>query len=215
MALLEREQTIEAVSASLLKAARGEASVLFVVGEPGLGKTSILAECCANAKGFHLAWADCSELEQAIPFGLLDRLLGGLGAPATTLGSYVEGSREARLTRYAGILGWLRSSAPSPLLLAVDNLHWGDLDSVELLSLLCRRLDGLPVALVATTRPWPSNTLDQARSLAHDRFAVLERLRPLSDLASGELLETRLGAGITCKISWKMRAMHVRATRCC
>jgi DNA-binding CsgD family transcriptional regulator len=193
MALLEREQTIEAVSASLRKAARGEASVLFVAGEPGLGKTSILAECCANAKGFHLAWADCSELEQAIPFGLLDRLLGGLGAPAATLGSFVEGSREARLSRYAGILGWLRSSAPSPLLLAVDNLHWGDLDSVELLSLLCRRLDGLPVAVVATTRPWPSNTLDQVRSLAHDRFAVLERLRPLSDLASGELLETRLG----------------------
>jgi DNA-binding CsgD family transcriptional regulator len=193
MTLLEREQATEAVSAALRRAARGEASVLFVVGEPGLGKTSILADCCARASGFSLAWADCSELEQAIPFGLLDRLLGGLGAPATTLGSYVEGSREARLSRYAGILGWLRTSAPSPLLLAVDNLHWGDLDSVELLSLLCRRLDGLRVAVVASTRPWPSTALDQARSLAHDRFAELERLRPLSNAASGALLEQRLG----------------------
>ena len=193
MTLLEREQATEAVSAALRGAARGEASVLFVVGEPGLGKTSILADCCARASGFNLAWADCSELEQAIPFGLLDRLLGGLGAPASTLGSYMEGSREARLSRYAGILNWLRSSAPTPLLLAVDNLHWGDLDSVELLSLLCRRLDGLRVAVVATTRPWPSTALDQARSLAHDRFADLERLRPLSETASGALLQQRLG----------------------
>ncbi len=193
MRLLEREQATDAVSATLRRAAQGQPRVLFIVGEPGLGKTSILADGCGHAAGFSRAWADCSELEQAIPFGLLDRLLGGLGAPASTAASYVEGSREARLTRYAGILNWLRSSAPSPLLLAVDNLHWGDLDSVELLSLLCRRLNGLRVAVVATTRPWPSIALDQARALAHDRFADLERLRPLSDTASGELLEKRLG----------------------
>ena len=193
MTLLEREQATETVSATLRRAAQGQPRVLFVVGEPGLGKTSILADACGRAAGFNLATADCSELEQAIPFGLLDRLLGGLGAPATTAGSYVEGSREARLSRYSGILSWLRSSAPLPLLLAVDNLHWGDLDSVELLSLLCRRLNGLRVAMVATTRPWPSTGLDQARSLAHDRFAELERLKPLSDEASGTLLELRFG----------------------
>ncbi len=65
---------------------------------------------------------------------------------------------------------------------------------MELLSLLCRRLDGLPIAIVATTRPWPSVALDQARSLAHDRLAVLERLRPLSDAASEALLGHGLGA---------------------
>ncbi len=193
MRLLEREQAMQAVTTALRRAIKGEANALFVVGEPGLGKTSLLAECCANASGFSVASADCSELEAAIPFGLLDRLLGGLGAPDAAQGTYAEGSREARLRRYAGTLNWLRSSAPSPLLLAIDNLHWGDLDSVELLSLLCRRLDGLRVAVVATTRPWPAVALDQARSLAHDRFGALERLRPLSDAASGALLEQRLG----------------------
>jgi DNA-binding CsgD family transcriptional regulator len=191
--LLEREQAMEGVAQAFRRAARGEATVLFVVGEPGLGKTALLAECCAGAGGFNLAWADCSELEQTIPFGLLDRLLGGLGAPAVTPGTHGEGSREARLSRYTGLLAWLRCSAPSPLLLAIDNLHWGDLDSVELLSLLCRRLEGLPVAIVATARPWPSVAFDQARSLAHDRLAVIERLRPLSAAASGALLEQRLG----------------------
>ena len=196
MKLLEREQAMEAAVKVLRQAAQGRPGVLFLIGEPGLGKTAFLAESCTGAKAFKVARADCSELEQAIPFGLLDRLLGGFGAPAETTGTYLEGSREARLTRYAGLLSWLRNSAPSPLLLAIDNLHWGDLDSIELLCLLCRRLEGLRIAVVATTRPWPPVALDQARSLAHDRLAVLERLRPLSGAASGALLEHRLGPGL-------------------
>ncbi len=62
MRLLEREQAMEAAAKALRQAAHGQASVLFVVGEPGLGKTSFLAECCARAKPLNLAHADCSEL---------------------------------------------------------------------------------------------------------------------------------------------------------
>jgi DNA-binding CsgD family transcriptional regulator len=80
--------------------------------------------------------------------------------------------------------------------LAVDDLHWGDPDSVELLSLVCRRLDGLAVAVVATARPWPSMALDQARLLVHDHLAALEHLAPLSAAASAALLEQHLGPGL-------------------
>jgi hypothetical protein len=52
MRLLEREQATDAVSATLRRAAQGQPRVLFIVGEPGLGKTSILADACGHAAGF-------------------------------------------------------------------------------------------------------------------------------------------------------------------
>lgn len=199
MKLLEREQATAAAADALAGASRGKASAVFLVAGPGLGKTRVLNECCAKASGFGLGRASCSELEQTLPFGMLDRLLGPFGAGAAGAGAAgsaadMAGSAQARLRRYTGILEWLRGSAPSPLLLVVDDLHWADVDSVELLSLLCRRLEGLRVAVVATARPWPSGAVDQARSLVHDGFAVMKRLEPLSEAASVALLGQRLGA---------------------
>jgi DNA-binding CsgD family transcriptional regulator len=194
MKLFERDLPLANLERALGRTAGGDASVVFVVAEPGLGKTTLLAESCARASGFHVMKATCSELEQSIPFGLLDRLLDdlapGAGEPVVPRPS---ASAEPRLRRYARTLDWLRRGAPKPLLLAVDDLHWADPDSVDLLMLLCRRLAGLSVAVAATTRPWPSLALEQARSLVHDNLASLERLRPLSLAASTALLEQRSG----------------------
>jgi hypothetical protein len=57
--------------------------------------------------------------------------------------------------RFYGILHEIRAAARSPLLLAIDDLHWSDPDSLTAIHLLCRRLAPLPVALIATARPWP------------------------------------------------------------
>lgn len=44
-------------------------------------------------------------------------------------------------------------SLVSPLLLLVEDLHWADPDTIEVLETLLRRLDGFPIALLATARP--------------------------------------------------------------
>jgi len=173
----------------------GNGGVLFVVAEPGLGKTTILTEASsrADAEGFTVALAGCPQGAEWFPFGLLNRLLGHLGAPGVAPGENPAGSLEARVYRYAGLLEWLRHDTRRPLLLAVDDLHWADPDSVELLALAGHQLSGLGVALVATLRPWPGIALERAQLLAQEGVADLEWLEPLSDQAGAVLLEDRLG----------------------
>jgi DNA-binding CsgD family transcriptional regulator len=194
---LERAEVLGVATSALSRAAQGEPSVVFIVGEPGLGKTSVLERCCVAGRqaGFSVQRAACSELEQSLPFGMLDRLFDCAGvvlAGGQTSGDGRAAS-EARLARYTRLLQWLRRQKPRRLLLAVDDLHWADSDSVELLSLLCRRLTTLNVAVIATCRPWPGVALDHARLLEHDHLARTCRLRPLSSLATSTLLAHRLG----------------------
>ncbi len=180
------------------QAGEGQAAVLFLVGEAGLGKTTLLGWAKAAAPGFTQAEASCSEVDGSLPFGLFDQLLScfaGPGAPQVGRQS-LRASAEARARRYGAALAQLRELGHRPLLLGVDDLHWADPDSLDLLSLLCRRLGGLAVAVVATVRPWPPLALERAQALAHDGFARVVQLAPLSDEASARLLAEHLGEAV-------------------
>ena len=186
----------------VLDAARGGGpGVMFLVGEAGLGKTSLVRHCCAvaEASGFQSVAAGCSQAESTLPFGLLDRLLpGDAGAPTGRDGGHGDHtSREARLSSYSRALAWVRSAAADgarPLLVAVDDLHWADSDSLEILSLLCRRLGGLGVAFVAALRPWPPAAHSHVTALVSEGWAHSAKLEPLSDEASEALLAECLGS---------------------
>jgi DNA-binding CsgD family transcriptional regulator len=187
--LYEREHALASISTTLTSARQGKPGALFIVAEPGLGKTTLLTWARARAEGFEVRLASCAEVEAWLPFGLLDRLFGELGM----LGSgESRESTEVRLARFAGILAFARQRAAAPLLLAIDDLHWGDQDSLELLGVLVRRLTGQSIALVATLRPWPAAALGQARLLANDGVGMLERLEPLSEPASAAWLSQQV-----------------------
>src|SRR5258708_39398050 len=76
-----------------------------------------------------------------------------------------------------------------------DDLHWADPDSLALVSFLSHRLSTLPVAVVATLRPWPRAALDLARHLAQQGQAQLEQLMPLTPPAAAPPLTGKAGAG--------------------
>lgn len=192
-ALLEREAAVARIADAFAAARSGHGGAVMFVAEPGLGKTTVLTEARRRATGFAVASAGCSEVEGSIPFGILDNLLNTVGAPVT-VGPVAEDPVDARLSRFRAVIDWLRNEAPSPLLLAVDDLHWSDPDSLELLAMVCRRLSGHAVVVVATMRPWPPEARHHAQLLAHDHFAVVSELPPLSDAASAALLEERLGS---------------------
>jgi hypothetical protein len=62
-----------------------------------------------------------------------------------------------------------------------------------LVHLLCRRAATLPLAVVATARPWPDPALQAAEQLAAQGLADIQRLAPLTDQASRDVLRDHFG----------------------
>ena len=77
----------------------------------------------------------------------------------------------------------------------VDDLHWSDTESLRLLNYVAPRLDGLRLAVLASTRSGEHVRVDLARLAAGPETMVL-RPGPLSIRASATLCERRLGASV-------------------
>ncbi len=197
-ALFEREGALAAIDTALRRASEGGSGVLALVGEAGLGKTTLLDRCLEGGRSLRTAHVVCSEIEGSIPFAVLDRLLDRAGVAIAPRRDHEGGKLshhpgDARVRRYEQLLDWLDNGVDGPLLLAVDDLHWADPDSIELLCLICRRLERAPVTVIVTTRLFPRMAVEQAMLLAYDGIAQVERLPPLSDPAGAALLAQHLG----------------------
>ena len=174
------------MSATVEATRRGEYSVLFLVGEAGLGKTSLVARAGAAARGLALGWAEGVAAETALPFGLLSQALAPLRELEALPGL---GSAEARTSLYQRCGRALRDLCQTgPLLLLIDDLHWGDPDSLSLLGFLLRRLRGSALGVIATLRPWPREAADLAEELGASGQAGIERLAPLGDRSSAQVV---------------------------
>jgi len=166
---------------------------VFVVAPAGLGKTSVLRAAVAEAEGrFDVRPGGGDAVEAALPYGLISQVLSGEDELA------VPGEGEADVTAasrfYATLRRIRRAAADRPLLLALDDVHWSDPDSLTFLYLLCRRAATLPLAVVATARPWPDPALRAAEQLTAQGLAEIQRLAPLTDQAAREVLRDHFGA---------------------
>jgi DNA-binding CsgD family transcriptional regulator len=197
-ALLERDDAAGEIADSLDRVKRGSGVVLFVVGAAGIGKTSVvrLGRRAGQAAGFSVGPAVGSPMEVELPFGLISQAIVALG------GADVEDVVDlARLggqpARFYRTLRWLSDkAAQAPLLLALDDLHWADRDSLELLGFLARRLSGAPVLVLGSLRPEPDPAHELAAELARSGHARMLQLGPLSREAAATLLARVAGRAI-------------------
>ncbi|HZB50956.1 MAG TPA: AAA family ATPase, partial [Mycobacteriales bacterium] len=200
----------------------GRPGALAVSGEPGIGKTVLLAEIAARAgrRGHLVHTGSAAELERDLPFAVfVDALDRHVEERAPELAARLAGSTLAEL---AGLLPALSDSTvhsgvplqheryrahravrellellatPPGLLLVLDDLHWADPGSVELLSALLRRLPAAPVLLALGLRPHQApDRLSAALERAH-RVGALVRVEPaaLGPVEARQLL----GAAVT------------------
>src|SRR5215472_12315901 len=188
----EREAVVEALRRLLDGAFAGRGGTVFVVAPAGLGKTSVLRAAAAEAEGrFDVRLGGGDAVEAALPYGLIGQVLGGeeeLAVPGEEAADVPAASRF-----YATLRQIRRAAADRPLLLALDDVHWSDPDSLTFLYLLCRRATRLPLAIVATARPWPDPALRAAEQLAAQGLAEIQRLAPLTDRAAREVLRDHFG----------------------
>ena len=148
MELLERDGALEAVGGALDEAASGTGRVVLVAGEAGIGKTSLLGVVPqAHGEGRRFLMGACDPLltPRALgPFHDIARQAGGALADAFR----GDAPREHLV---AGLLDELGASPPR--VLVVEDVHWADEGTLDLLALLGRRVGMTTGTLVATLRP--------------------------------------------------------------
>lgn len=192
--LLERDEVIASLDGLLSDVAAGRSGGLYLVGEAGLGKTSLVEYACEQARsgGLIVGLGRGHPMETTLPFGLAAQALDGVGG-RDLLGGDEPGLGRDRAARFYGVLRWLQERAGSGIVLAFDDLHWADADSLALISFIGRRAGPLALGLLACMRPWPPAAAEAAAALAHEGHGTVRVLAPLSSSASGTLLESRVG----------------------
>ena len=170
--LLGRESERLALERLLAEAREGKSGVLALVGEPGIGKTTLLDHTAEAAEGMQILRARGVEAEAEIPFaGLAELLRPALAAldsiprpQAAALASALAlapPSAQDRFAVGAATLSLLSASADEqPLLLLVDDAHLLDGSSSEALLFAARRLLADPIAVVLAVREGEPSLVD-------------------------------------------------------
>src|SRR3954469_10903712 len=178
--LLEREQSLAALDAALAGIrAGGEGRLLAVAGEAGVGKTTLLRRfCAAQPAAVRLLWGACEPLRTPRPLiplvdvaevtgGELQELVAGAARPFEVA---------------AALIRELRRSSPTVLVL--EDVHWADEATLDVLTLLAARVRQAPALVLASYR---DDELDRAEQL---RLVLAERVP-----RSGRLALEPLSAG--------------------
>jgi DNA-binding CsgD family transcriptional regulator/tetratricopeptide (TPR) repeat protein len=143
MALLEREVPLAALAEYAGEARKGAGRLVLVTGEAGVGKSALLDEFAVGRAGESWCWGACDGLFTPRPLGAFLDIAGQLGGIDTARADRDElfGALQAELARP----GRLR-------VIVIEDVHWADEATLDLLRFLARRISGLPVLLIATYR---------------------------------------------------------------
>jgi DNA-binding winged helix-turn-helix (wHTH) protein/tetratricopeptide (TPR) repeat protein len=223
----------------------GQRQIVFVTGDAGIGKTTVVEsflEAMAVKGAFWIARGQCAELHgSGEPFM---PLLEGLGrlcrepgaeqlvpllhehAPSWLLqlpGLISGADREALNRQHAGVtrarmlremvVGIEALTAHAPMVIVLEDLHWSDPSTFDLLAALAQRRGAARVLVIGTFRPVEVHSddrfVDAIGLLLDGRHPCVElALEPLCESAIEEYLHARFG-GCTLPVGFA-RAVHQR-----
>ena len=194
VALLERADEWDALTAAVGAAGRSRGSVVLVSGEAGIGKTSLVRAFAEHVAGRTRRFVGgCDDLLTARPLGPLRDAAAGSGGP-------LEAALRSGGDVFAAVVAEL--SGPRVTAVVVEDLHWADDATLDVLGYLARRIADLPAVLVLTYR-------DEAAATAHPVHRLLGSLvgrrvvrLPLRALSSAAVVGLAAGSG------WDPQRLH-------
>lgn len=163
-----------AIATVIEEARAGRGGALVISGEPGVGKTALLADAVARADGVQVLRTQGVQSESPLAFAALHRLLRPIAHHVAVLPApqaqalraafgEEEGESKDRFLVFLAALSLLAQAAGStPVLAIVDDAHWLDDDSAAALLFVARRLHRERVALLFAARDGDERSFDSA-----------------------------------------------------
>jgi predicted ATPase len=222
--LVGRERELALLRQHLDSTLARHGSLVLIGGEAGIGKTSLAETLCREAteQGALVLTGRCYDLTETPPYGpwvdLFDSYSPDSGRPALPAPFSQRGTVgpvASLAALFRAVLDFLTTlTTHRPLLLLLEDLHWTDPASLDLLRFLARSLARLPLLLLVTyradelTRRHPLYTL--LPLLDRESGAIRLDLHPLSPDAIHALVAARfpLSAPDTTQL---VRYLHGRA----
>jgi DNA-binding CsgD family transcriptional regulator/tetratricopeptide (TPR) repeat protein len=146
-ALLERDAQLEILAGAVVEAAEGRGSTALIAGEAGIGKTSLARALVERVHGeARVLMAACDDLVASRTLGPLHDAAAGTSGPlAAAL------SDDGPVDRvFAALLEELAEERPT--VLVVEDVHWADDATLDVLGYAARRVENIGAVLVLTMR---------------------------------------------------------------
>ncbi|MDI3341320.1 MAG: AAA family ATPase [Sphaerobacter sp.] len=173
--LVGRASEQASLRAALADALSGRGRLVLISGEAGIGKTALARRLCQEAReqGALVLVSHCYDLTETPPYGpwaeLVDRGAALLDAPMPPFEETVARTA-SQLALFAQMRDWLRDlAARQPLVLLLEDLHWADAGSLDLLRFVARGGATEPLLLLVTYR-------DEEVTRRHPLFPLLPLL---------------------------------------
>jgi DNA-binding CsgD family transcriptional regulator/tetratricopeptide (TPR) repeat protein len=187
--LLERDAALAALAGALDRVRdTGRGEIVVVSGEAGVGKTTLLRRFANEVAPARVAWGSCDNLRTPRPLSPLADMAGDLGGPLTEL-LQSGGSRDAVFAAALATLAGLSY----PVVAVVEDAHWADDATVDLLMFLGRRIASTRALLIVSFREDDTGRRHPLRQVLADAAANV-RSRIVLDPLSREGVEL-LAAG--------------------
>lgn len=146
--LLERDQALEQLDSAFAQAATGPGRTALVFGEAGIGKSSLVERFSErHRQKARILWGGCEALFTPRPLGPLYDIAHHLQSDVLAL---LDGNAP-RAKLFAALLDELRL-ATRPTVLVLEDLHWADEATLDLIKFLSRRITRTHALLVLTYR---------------------------------------------------------------
>jgi DNA-binding NarL/FixJ family response regulator len=218
--MVGREAPLQALGEAYAAARSGDGRLVVVGGEAGAGKTRLVTEFLGSTPGATQLVGGCLELGQAVmplaPVAMILRQLAReIGEERATelvgpeLHGFLPGGSQATLDPHwsgqGGMFEAFRAvleqlSEQGPVVLVVEDLHWADRSTLDLVTWLARNVAASPILFVCTYRSDEMRRSHPLRPVLAElsRLPQVQRVdvQPLTDLEVAELLTAIQGGPV-------------------